>query len=126
MEVPPEIWIEILNQTDSVTNTACFFVCKDFSSLVDRSRIIKKKDMCCLVAESGYLEVLKWCRANGCPWDEQTCAYAANAGHLEVLKYCRENGCPWNEYTLSTAISAGHQHIVKYCKENKCSGWEKY
>jgi hypothetical protein len=22
----------------------------------------------------GHLEVLKWARANGCPWDEETCA----------------------------------------------------
>jgi hypothetical protein len=23
--------------------------------------------------EGGHLEVLKWARANGCPWDENTC-----------------------------------------------------
>ena len=32
-------------------------------------------------------------------WDECTCAYAAEGGHLEVLKWARENGCPWDEYT---------------------------
>ena len=25
-------------------------------------------------AKGGHLEVLKWARANGCPWDEWTCA----------------------------------------------------
>jgi len=48
-------------------------------------------------AKGGHLEVLKWARENGCPWDEWTCAYAAEGGHLEVLKWARENGCPWDE-----------------------------
>jgi len=47
--------------------------------------------------EGGHLEVLKWARENGCPWDEDTCAGAAEGGHLEVLKWARENGCPWDE-----------------------------
>ena len=47
-------------------------------------------------AKYGHLEVLKWARENGCPWDEVTCAYAAKGGHLDVLKWARENGCPWD------------------------------
>ena len=27
------------------------------------------------------------------PWDEWTCALAAESGYLEILKYARENGC---------------------------------
>ena len=45
-------------------------------------------------AGGGHLEVLKWGRENGCPWDKDTCACAAIGGHLEVLKWLRENGCP--------------------------------
>ena len=37
-------------------------------------------------AENGHLEVLKWARANGCPWNEETCRAAASSGHLEMLK----------------------------------------
>jgi len=44
----------------------------------------------------GQLEVLKWLRANGCPWDKQTCYIAAHGGHLEVLKRARANGCEWS------------------------------
>jgi len=37
--------------------------------------------------------VLRWARANECPWDERTCAYAAERrGNLEVLKWLREHG----------------------------------
>lgn len=50
-----------------------------------------------LDAGRGHLEVLKWCRANGCPWDEDIRREAAKGGHLEVLKWCRANGCPRRE-----------------------------
>jgi hypothetical protein len=46
--------------------------------------------------EGGHLEVLKWARANGCPWNERR-ARSGEGGHLEVLKWARENDCPWDE-----------------------------
>ena len=48
----------------------------------------------------GHLEVLKWARANGCPWDWWTCANAAAGGHLEV--WAHENDCPWNWETCTS------------------------
>lgn len=30
------------------------------------------------------MEVLKWARSKGCPWDEDVCAFAAEEGHMEV------------------------------------------
>jgi hypothetical protein len=36
--------------------------------------------------ERGHLEILKFLRANGCPWDVKTCTEAARNGRLEVLK----------------------------------------
>ena len=54
-------------------------------------------DCCALAARGGHLEVLKWLRAQDCPWDEWTFASAAWDGHLEVLKWMREHGCPWEE-----------------------------
>merc|ERR1711924_433813 len=50
-----------------------------------------------------HLEVLKWLRAEGCPWDLTTCDYAVRGGHVEVLRWARENGCPWNAYTQDRA-----------------------
>ena len=35
-------------------------------------------------AEAGHLEILKWARANGCPWDEKTCEFAASRGYVEA------------------------------------------
>ena len=42
------------------------------------------------------MEILKWLRSFGGYWDEETCKGAAERGHLDVLKYARENGCPWD------------------------------
>ena len=45
-----------------------------------------KDFLCTLAARRGYLEVLKWARANGCPWSEDICTLAAREGHLVVLQ----------------------------------------
>ena len=31
-------------------------------------------------------KILKWARASGFPWDEDTCAFASKNGHLEDLQ----------------------------------------
>lgn len=36
------------------------------------------------MAKHGLLEIIKWARNNGFPWNTHTCAYAANSGQLEV------------------------------------------
>lgn len=48
-------------------------------------------------AKEGHLEVLKWLRERGCPWDwdAMTCAHADDGAHLDVLRWARENGCPF-------------------------------
>ena len=71
-------------------------------------------------AAKGQLEVLKWLRANGCPWDEKTCASAAQAGHLEVLQWARANGCPWDAQTCSRAAWSGHLEIMQWARANGC------
>ena len=75
---------------------------------------------CLYAAEYGHLEVLKWVRENGCPWDEDTCALAAWNGHLEVLKWARENGCPWNWLTCASAAQNDHLEVLKWARENRC------
>ena len=58
------------------------------------ARSKKKKLFCSRMARNGKLELLKFLRVQGCPWDRSTCSEAAKNGHLECLKYARENGCP--------------------------------
>ena len=46
--------------------------------------------------------MLKWARANGCPWDMDVRGLA-KGGHLETLKWARENGCLWDVLTCADA-----------------------
>ena len=79
-----------------------------------------QKTLCSGAAEGGHLEVLRWARANGCPWSHMTCKAAARSGHLEVRKWMRANGCPWNTETCSGAAEGGHLEVLKWARENGC------
>ena len=75
---------------------------------------------CRSAARGGHLEVLKWLRKEGCPWDERTCERAASRGHLDVLKFAYENGCPWNEETCEKAARGGHLDVLQWAIDNGC------
>jgi len=90
-------------------------------------------DICETLAEGGHLEVLRWAREQGCPWDEWTCARAAEGGHLEVLKWAREHHCPWTEDLeddgpvdegpvdcCALAARGGHLEVLKWLREHHC------
>ena len=69
---------------------------------------LDRRFVCKNAAQGGHLEVLRWARANGCPWDEATCASAAESGHFEVLKWERLSKAGTTCYT---------------CKATKTSQW---
>ena len=75
---------------------------------------------CRRAAEYGHLECLKYAHENGCPWDSETCSKAAKYGDLECLKYGHENGCPWDERTCANAAKYGHLECLEYARENGC------
>ena len=75
---------------------------------------------CGKAARGGHLEVLKWLRENGCPWDAQTCAAAAEGGHLDVLKWLRNQGCPWDERACAEAAGKGNLGMLKWLREKGC------
>ena len=78
-----------------------------------------------MAAESGHMDVLKWAREKGCPWDpEEICALAAGYGRLDMLKWARENGCPWSELARDMAYEGGHLHVLRWAQENGCP-WSK-
>ena len=64
------------------------------------------------------MEILKWLRSEGCPWDGKTSEYAAQHGNLDVLKYLQENGCPWDETKFW--LAAGE--VQELLRENNCPG----
>ena len=70
------------------------------------------------------MQLLKWCRANECPWNKLTCSHAAYNGHLEFLKWVRLNGCPWDEETYKFAVENGDPALVRYLEDEGCPMYE--
>ena len=71
-------------------------------------------------AEKGNMEMLRYCVANQCPFNDYACALAAKNGDLEMLKYLREEvKAPWNYDTAVYAAQNGHLHILEYLVERK-------
>lgn len=83
----------------------------------------KKIYICREAARGGHIDVLRWAREEGSPWDATVCMEAARGGRLEVLRWLRSEGCPWDEYTCSEAARHGRLEILKWARENGCD-WD--
>ena len=70
------------------------------------------------IAESGYLDCLKYAYENGCELWGNICYYAASEGHLDCLKYLYENGFPLSESALRETAIRGKIECFKYCFQN--------
>ena len=70
-------------------------------------------------AYDGNLELLKWLRAKGCPWNEKTCECAAMQGQYRCLVYAHKNGCPCGQKTCYEAAYACHR-CLRYLRQNGC------
>jgi len=71
---------------------------------------------CSEVARTNKLEFLKWVREEKkCEWDKKTTVTAAYNGNLEMLKYCFANGCPYEETQLCVqAAGRGHVDCLRF------------
>ena len=58
-------------------------------------------------ANNGHLEVLRWARSQGCPWDGRAPRAAAKGGHLKVLKWLIKEGCPYDKSKCRRAAVKG-------------------
>lgn len=57
-------------------------------------------------------DLIKWLRARGCPWDEDTCASAAEGSDLDLLRWAVGAGCPMDlEACLDLACGEGHSEV---------------
>lgn len=65
--------------------------------------------------------MLKWGRANECPWDLRRCATAAKGGHLEILKWRKASDCPWDVAAMKQATINGHTKVEQWCRVNGCA-----
>ena len=124
--LPPEILDKVVEQLGWFQTTFAMAgrTCREAVKRVPDKRV-QPRFTCMYAARDGHLEVLKWARRNGCPWDEKTCAEAARGGHLEVLRWARENGCPWDEMTCARAANGGHLEVLQWLRQNGCP-WDSY
>ena len=79
----------------------------------DWERRIKPR-FCEETATHGDIEMLKWLRAEGCPWDAWVCARAACGGHLEVLNWLQAEGCPREENACTEAAASEATKVMIY------------
>jgi uncharacterized protein YciI len=74
-------------------------------------------------SSKGHVEVLRWCHAQGCPWNEGDCVRAATLnGHLDVLKWVLANGnrLPlMSPTTFSCAVGIGNLAVVRWMLKNE-------
>jgi hypothetical protein len=117
-EVVPELVALVFSHVDRINLFACRFVCTTWMAMIKIPSFgllcdahYQELDDSNRMAAIGWLRVLQWARANGCPWDEATCASAAEGGHLEVLQWARSNGCLWDESTCAGAAKGGHLEV---------------
>ena len=71
------------------------------------------RSVCYKAAIKGHLEVLRWARSKGCPWDERAPCAAAAGGHLEVLKWLIKEGCPYDKRKCREAAVEGGERARK-------------
>jgi hypothetical protein len=84
-----------------------------------------EKMFCYQVARTNKLELLKWAREEEkCAWDKETSAVAAEQGNLEMVKYCVANQCPFDEGACRSAAANGHLDCLKYLHEVAKAPWD--
>ena len=71
---------------------------------------------CEQVARTNKLEFLKWAReVKQCEWDSTVIIGAAFKGYLEMLKYCFSNDCPYDEEeSCKQAAIEGHLDCLRF------------
>jgi len=83
----------------------------EWGGKLDDGTVADQAWFCSQVAQTNELELLKWVReVKKCEWGECTINNAAYVDNLEMLKYCFANGCPYDE-TTACRVAAGKGHI---------------
>lgn len=127
--MPNEITAMILDNLDWVDAVAATWVSRQWRQLLTTGRWRDRRPRSshwnarvymATVASRGHLEVLRWARENGCPWDDGPCTEAVKHGHLEVLKWARTNGCAWGTHTTLAAASHGQLEALKWLRAGGC------
>ena len=77
-------------------------------------------NLCTNASYAGNLEVLKWSRMNGFPWDSEVSIAASRIGNLEMLKWVKENGCEIDKTVAYYAAEYGYFETLQWALNNGC------
>jgi hypothetical protein len=67
---------------------------------------------CASAAEGGHLDVLKWARENGCPWDEETCDERGEGRPPRDVEVGARERLPVGQETCEKAALGGHLEVL--------------
>jgi len=77
--------------------------------------------MCANAAKEGHLDALKWLQDEGwCALNEDTFVNAIYSKNIDILKWLKEQGCPWNEEVSETAYTHGTIEIRRWLRIYRC------
>ncbi|PNG99695.1 hypothetical protein TSOC_014521 [Tetrabaena socialis] len=87
--------------------------------------LFQRRQLSCLTARSGSianLEVLRVRDDAACESDDEVLLAAARAGQLEVCRWLRQKGCPWDCWALDAAAEGGQHRQQAVCEWLLASG----
>lgn len=79
--------------------------------------------MCSMAALGGHLEILRWLRENGCPWNGAKYGiYAVHGSRLDVLEWLTESEGEYMNYYLIGQYAArnGRRECLEWALDNGC------
>ena len=111
--------ILIVDQCSSISTLEWAWNRVEWGGIFDEGTVKDQPWFCSQVASTNKLEFLKWAReVKHCEWDEKTIRGAAFVGNLEMLKYCFANGCPYDEsWASKQAAGNGHLDCLRFLFE---------
>jgi hypothetical protein len=71
---------------------------------------------CSIAAGVGNLEMLQFLYAHNCLLDEYTITWAACNGHLDIIIWCRQQGCKWNALACQQSVQFGDLDVLKWLR----------
>jgi hypothetical protein len=103
-------------ECSSISTLEMVWINIDWGERFDNGTVKDQAWFCFQVAHTNKLELLKWVREEKkCEWDEETINGAAWEGNLEILKYCFANGCPYDEKeSCCQAAEEGHLDCLRF------------
>lgn len=78
-----------------------------------------KKRFCTIAAKRGYLEMLRWLRRRGCPWNgKKVCILLARQGCTGTLVWAKDNEGVWSKECYEEALKNKHLETATMLLQN--------